>query len=86
MRLYVYVNGVDKLVGVEQCEINSATGKPYNMANPELNDLPVIGREDPESSGSREDLSGWAGCYFQHIWSGFSHSRQNTGPNGDTGG
>lgn len=56
LRLYLYINGMDKLVGVEQCEINSAAGKPYNMANPELNDLPVIGPGGPQNPPDPEKI------------------------------
>jgi iron complex transport system substrate-binding protein len=36
LRLYTYVNGVDMLVGVEKAQQDPATGRPYIMANPEL--------------------------------------------------
>lgn len=58
LRLYIYINGVDKLAGVEQCEINSAAGKPYNIANPQLNNSPVIGPGGPQNPPDPEKI--WA--------------------------
>lgn len=49
LRLYTYVNGVDMLVGVEKAQQDPATGRPYIMANPELQNLPVIGEGNPHS-------------------------------------
>ena len=48
LRLYTYVAGTDKLVGVERKQQSVATGRPYIMANPSLEDLPVIGEGHPD--------------------------------------
>ena len=48
LRYIVYMNGTDKVVGVENIELDEQTDpnvelRPYNLANPELRDLPSIG-------------------------------------------
>ena len=48
LRLYTYVAGTDKLVGVERKQQSVATGRPYIMANPSLEDLPLIGEGHPD--------------------------------------
>lgn len=47
LRLYTYVAGTDKLVGVEKEQQNIESGRPYIMANPSLKDLPIIGEGHP---------------------------------------
>ncbi len=47
LRLYTYVAGTDKLVGVEKGQQDPATGRPYIMANPSLKDLPIVGEGHP---------------------------------------
>lgn len=49
LRLYTYVNGIKLLVGVERGQQDPATGRPYIMANPDLQNLPVIGEGNPHS-------------------------------------
>lgn len=49
LRLYTYVNGIDMLVGVERGQQDPSTGRPYIMANPGLQSLPVIGEGNPHS-------------------------------------
>ncbi|NLU47104.1 MAG: iron ABC transporter substrate-binding protein [Syntrophomonadaceae bacterium] len=56
LRLYTYINGTDKLVGVEQIEVDSAVGRPYNLAHPELADLPVIGQGGPQNVPDPEKI------------------------------
>ena len=48
LRLYTYVAGADKLVGVERKQQSVATGRPYIMANPSLENLPIIGEGHPD--------------------------------------
>ncbi|CFX19378.1 ABC transporter periplasmic binding domain [Syntrophomonas zehnderi OL-4] len=56
LRLYCYVNGIEKIVGVENFEKNNPTGRPYALANPDLKNLPVIGTGGPNSSPDAEKL------------------------------
>ncbi len=48
LRLYTYVAGTDRLAGVERKQQRVATGRPYIMANPSLEALPVIGEGHPD--------------------------------------
>ena len=48
LRLYTYVAGTDMLAGVERKQQKVATGRPYIMANPGLESLPVIGEGHPD--------------------------------------
>jgi len=48
LRLYTYVAGTEMLVGVERKQQRVATGRPYIMANPSLEKLPVIGEGHPD--------------------------------------
>lgn len=54
--LLCYVNGNDKIVGVEELERKQPTGRPYILAYPELKQLPVIGPGGPNSSPDAEKL------------------------------
>lgn len=56
LRLYCYVNGTDRLVGVENFEKSSPTGRPYFLAHPELVNLPVIGNGGPNSTPDAEKI------------------------------
>lgn len=56
LRLLCYVNGVDKVSGVEDIEKKQPTGRPYLLAYPELKDLPVIGQGGPNSPPDAEKL------------------------------
>ena len=48
LRLIVYLDAVDKVVGVEDAEKKwSPYGRPYRLAHPELADLPTIGQGGP---------------------------------------
>ncbi len=49
LRILVYLNCTDKVVGVEDTEADG--GKPYNFAHPELANLPFIG---PQHGGDAE--------------------------------
>ncbi|MCF6097538.1 iron ABC transporter substrate-binding protein [Thermovorax subterraneus] len=57
LRLVCYVNGIDKVVGVENVEKQwPSTGRPYILAYPELKDLPTIGPGGPNSTPDAEKL------------------------------
>ncbi len=57
LRLVCYVNGVDKVVGVEDVEKRwGSAGRPYIMAYPELRDLPIVGPGGPNSTPDAEKL------------------------------
>ncbi|WP_406676659.1 iron ABC transporter substrate-binding protein [Moorella sp. ACPs] len=57
LRLVCYVNGADKVVGIENVEKQKPTGKPYLLANPELTSKPVIGPGGPDSTPDAEKLA-----------------------------
>ncbi|MEN6351186.1 MAG: iron ABC transporter substrate-binding protein [Syntrophomonas sp.] len=56
LRLYCYVNGMDKIVGVENFEKSNPTGRPYLYAYPDLINLPVIGTGGPNSTPNAEQI------------------------------
>ncbi|MEW5762245.1 MAG: iron ABC transporter substrate-binding protein [Bacillota bacterium] len=56
LRLVCYVNGAEKVVGVEDLEKKQPTGRPYILAHPELKDLPTIGPGGPNSTPDAEKL------------------------------
>jgi len=58
LRLVCYVNGADKVVGVENLEKQQPTGRPYILAYPELKNLPTIGQGGPNSTPDAEKLVG----------------------------
>lgn len=47
LRMYTYVNGTDRLVGVETSQQNLDSGRPYILANPELTELDIVGEGFP---------------------------------------
>lgn len=56
LRLYCYINGMDKVVGVENFEKKDSTGRPYMLAYPDLAKLPVIGTGGPSSTPDAEQI------------------------------
>jgi len=57
LRLVCYVNGVDKIVGVENVEKQwASTGRTYIIAYPELKNLPTIGPGGPNSTPDAEKI------------------------------
>jgi iron complex transport system substrate-binding protein len=56
LRLCSYFNSIDMIVGVEQMDKDSSTGKPYVMANPSLANLPVIGPGGPNNAPDPEKI------------------------------
>ncbi|GFN34787.1 iron ABC transporter substrate-binding protein [Tepidimicrobium xylanilyticum] len=47
LRIYTYINGTEKLVGAERNQQSAETGRPYILANPELEQLPLVGEGFP---------------------------------------
>lgn len=57
LRLVCYVNGADKVVGIEEMEKNNSGGRPYFTANSNLlADLPAIGQGGPQIQPDAEKL------------------------------
>ena len=56
LRLIIYLNATDKVVGIEGFEKKKGTGRPYIIAHPELLDLPVIGNGGPAEIGKGPNL------------------------------
>lgn len=56
LRLYLYVADAQKLVGVEDMERQEREGRPYNLAHPELKELPIIGPGGPRNAPDPEKL------------------------------
>jgi iron complex transport system substrate-binding protein len=56
LRLYCYAGDVSALCGIEQIEVDDATGRSYMYANPDLADLTVIGAGGPSNSPDAEKL------------------------------
>ncbi len=56
LRLVCYTGDADKVVGIENMELQWSTGRPYIIANPQLLDLPVIGQGGPDSTPDPEML------------------------------
>lgn len=47
LRLYTYIAGTEKLVGVERAQQDAQSGRPYIMAYPALAELPIVGEGFP---------------------------------------
>ncbi|SMB79680.1 iron complex transport system substrate-binding protein [Desulfonispora thiosulfatigenes DSM 11270] len=56
LRLCSYFNNPEMIVGVEQMDKGSSTGKPYVMANPQLANLPLIGQGGPNNAPDPEKI------------------------------
>jgi len=57
LRLIVYLNATDKVVGVENAEKEWIPwGRPYRIAHPELADLPTIGQGGPSPKPNPEAI------------------------------
>jgi iron complex transport system substrate-binding protein len=56
LRLYVYAGNLDYVVGVEEMETGDVSGKPYMLANPDLEKLPIIGQGGPNNTPDPEKL------------------------------
>jgi len=56
LRLIVYLQAQDKVVGVEDLEKRFPRGRPYWMAHPELHDLPLCGPGGPASINQKPQM------------------------------
>ncbi|WP_202320157.1 iron ABC transporter substrate-binding protein [Archaeoglobus neptunius] len=57
LRLIVYLNASDMVVGVEDSETMwSPMGRPYRMAHPEFAELPVVGKGGPSPTPNPEAI------------------------------
>ena len=56
LRLIVYLDAQERVVGVEAMEKRHPQGRPYWLAHPELARLPVIGPGGPASINKKPDL------------------------------
>ncbi|MFP4529801.1 MAG: ABC transporter substrate-binding protein [Halodesulfurarchaeum sp.] len=56
LRQIVYVDGTERLVGVERGEESEFQTLPYNAANPKLGELPIVGNSGPEAAGDAESV------------------------------
>ncbi|ENN96057.1 periplasmic binding protein [Methanocaldococcus villosus KIN24-T80] len=57
LRLIVYLNATDKVVGVESSEkLWTPYGRPYRLAHPELANLPIIGQGGPSPKPNIEKI------------------------------
>ncbi len=56
LRILVYLNATDKVVGIEEFEKRFSYGRPYILAHPELLNLPVIGPGGPGKLPNMEAL------------------------------
>lgn len=57
LRLYTYINGSEKLAGVEEIEMRPDPKKPYLIAYPEIMELDIIGPGGPKNVPDAELLS-----------------------------
>jgi len=55
LRQLAYLEATDRVVGVED-EDESMLSAPYNLANPDLRELPVVGSAGPNAGGNPEAL------------------------------
>lgn len=56
LRMYIYVNGTDKIIGVEEIEYKAGVDRTYVTAYPELKNLPSIGQGGPKNPPNVEQL------------------------------
>jgi iron complex transport system substrate-binding protein len=56
LRQLAYLDATDRVVGVEDAENGWAKTVPYNLANPALRELPVIGSAGPNAGGNSEKI------------------------------
>lgn len=56
LRLYVYAGNPANVVGIEQIDVGSPTGRPYLLANPALMKLPLIGQGGPNNAPDPEKI------------------------------
>ena len=56
LRQIAYLDAADRVVGIEDAEDGWARRVPYNQANPEIRDKPVIGSAGPNAGGNSEAI------------------------------
>ncbi|GFR35424.1 iron ABC transporter substrate-binding protein [Thermobrachium celere] len=56
LRLYTYIAGKDKIVGIEEFEKKNVKGRPYIIANKELLELPTVGLGGPNNPPDAEKI------------------------------
>ncbi|QSG08452.1 iron ABC transporter substrate-binding protein [Halapricum desulfuricans] len=56
LRQVAYLGATDRVVGVEADRNGSTTSAPYNVANPDLREKPVIGSVGPNAGGNAEAI------------------------------
>jgi iron complex transport system substrate-binding protein len=56
LRMVVYAGNLEDVVGVEQMDADSSTGKPYLLANADLAKLPIIGQGGPNNAPDPEKI------------------------------
>lgn len=56
LRLIVYLQAAEKVVGIEDMETRNPGGRPYWLAHPELAELPSVGPGGPASINKKPDL------------------------------
>jgi iron complex transport system substrate-binding protein len=56
LRMICYLEGTDRIVGVEAFEKSQPTGRPYILAHPELIKLPLVGQGGPAGINREPDL------------------------------
>ncbi|WP_218188223.1 iron ABC transporter substrate-binding protein [Desulfosarcina cetonica] len=56
LRLIVYLQAQDRVVGVESMELREPAGRPYWLAQPQLKTLPVIGPGGPGAINKKPDM------------------------------
>jgi len=57
LRIVVYADAADMVVGIEQSETKAPIARPYTLAHPELLELPIIGAGGPDSAPDAEALA-----------------------------
>lgn len=67
LRLIVFLEATNRVVGIERFEIAQKTGRPYRLAHPELLVLPVIGPGGPKSINQEPDLEALLGVKPQLV-------------------
>lgn len=56
LRLIVYLNAADRVVGVEDMEKRNRVGRPYWIASPKLRNLPGVGPGGPAAINRKPDM------------------------------
>ena len=65
LRLIVYLEATDTVVGVEDLEKRHPSGRPYRIAHPELVNLPRCGPGGPVAINKKPDLEALLAIWMQ---------------------